>query len=240
MSKNNKIKTFNVRLHPEYNYVNLKEYFDNLQNEKYIKKNTFSILYHQMFNLINTYTVKDKGYKFLNLSYGHIILLSYIMGFINEACAGESFWGSNATLANDIGVSTRTIQRWLKDLENTGFIKTVIEHNTDRYIYVNFGKIISQINKSVGIEINNIKVEKACKLVVETFIQYNYLERDKQEYYTSYLIEQCNIQYCINNEIDIKYLFFLMIEKLDLEWEDVESYYKSVNHFYIEKIANAN
>ena len=79
MSKNNKIKTFNVRLHPEYNYVNLKEYFDNLQNEKYIKKNTFSILYHQMFNLINTYTVKDKGYKFLNLSYGHIILLSYII-----------------------------------------------------------------------------------------------------------------------------------------------------------------
>lgn len=31
-----------------------------------------------------------------------------------------------------------------------------------------------------------------------------------------------------------------MIEKLDLEWDDVESYYKSVNHFYIEKIANAN
>lgn len=69
-----KFKKFNVRIHPEYNYVNLKEYFDNLQNEKYIKKNTFSILYHQMFNLINTYTVKDKGYKFLNLSYGHIII----------------------------------------------------------------------------------------------------------------------------------------------------------------------
>ena len=26
------------------------------------------------------------------------------------------------TLASDIGVSSRTIQRWLKDLEDTGFI----------------------------------------------------------------------------------------------------------------------
>ena len=83
-----KFKKFNVRIHPEYDYVDLKEYFENLCDQKYIKKNTFSILYHQMFNLINTYTFKDKGYKYINLSYGHIILLSYIMGFINGHEAG--------------------------------------------------------------------------------------------------------------------------------------------------------
>ena len=53
MLLNKKIKKFDIRIHPEYDYVDLKEYFENLCDQKYIKKNTFSILYHQMFNLIN-------------------------------------------------------------------------------------------------------------------------------------------------------------------------------------------
>lgn len=233
------IKTFNPKLHPEYDYVDIKLYLDKLKEEKYIKKNTFSILYHQMFNLIKTYVSQNKSYKYINLTYGHIILLSYLMGYIKDVSASESFWGSNNTLASDIGVSSRTIQRWLKDLEDTGFIKIVIERNTDRYIYVNFGNIISQINRAVGIEINSTKVEKACKLVVEAFIRENHLERDKQDYYIKYLIEQCEIQYCISNDINIKYLFEILAEKLDLEWKDIEGFYKPVNHFYIERIANA-
>lgn len=75
-----------------------------------------------MFNLIKTYVSQSKSYKYINLTYGHIILLSYLMGYIKDVSASESFWGSNNTLASDIGVSSRTIQRWLKDLEDTGFI----------------------------------------------------------------------------------------------------------------------
>ena len=97
------IKTFNPKLHPEYDYVDIKLYLDKLKEENYIKKNTFSILYHQMFNLIKTYVSQSKSYKYINLTYGHIILLSYLMGYIKDVSASESFWGSNNTLASDIG-----------------------------------------------------------------------------------------------------------------------------------------
>lgn len=233
-------KKFNLKLHSEYNYIDISLYLDDLKEQKYIKKNTYSIIYHAMLKLVGTHISIAKGYRHININYGHIILLSYIMGFINGHCGSESFFGSNSTLANDIGVTSRTIQRWLRDLEDTGFIKTTLEFNTDRRIYVNFGIIVNKINKAVGIQIDNDKLEKACGLVAEAFVRFNLLERSKIEQYRNFLIQQCNIMYCIEEEINIKYLFSLMIDELDLKWKDVEAFYKPVNHHYIEKIANAN
>ena len=75
-----------------------------------------------MFNLIKTFVSQSKSYKYINLTYGHIILLSYLMGYIKDVSASESFWGSNNTLASDIGVSSRTIKRCFKYLQYTVFI----------------------------------------------------------------------------------------------------------------------
>lgn len=229
---------FDASMYPDYQYMDLKTYFDNLQSKDYIKKNSYSIIYHAMFNLIGTHISVIKGYRNINISYGHVILLSYIMGFVKEASGFDSFFGSNATLANDLGVDSRTIQRWLRSLEDVGFIKVIIQFNTERRIYVNFVNIINSINRSLGIKIDDKKVEQACGIVTQAFIQKNFLEQDKFEYYRDYLIGQCNIRYCLKNEIDIKYLFSLMIDELDLKWNDLEEYYKLVNYHYIEMVAN--
>lgn len=239
--KKKQTNRFDIELHPEYYYVDINSYFNNLKQEKYIKKNSYSLIYHSMLKLVGTHNAKiGEQYKHINISYGHIVLLSYIMGFITEASGFGSFFGSNATLANDIGVDSRTIQRWLRNLEDVGFIKTTLEFNTDRRIYVNFGNIIDCINRAVGLEVNDNALDKTCGIVVQAFIQKNYLEQSKFEYYKRYLIKQCNIQLCLKKEINMKYLFSLMIEELDLDWVELEEYFKKINHYYIENVANKN
>lgn len=75
--------------------------------------------------------VDVKSNKNLNsnakLLYGDISLLSHKKGYC---------YASNKVLSNMLGVSKRTITRYLKQLEELGFIIIKLEKNNQRKIYL--------------------------------------------------------------------------------------------------------
>ena len=122
------------------------EYFKNFAKQKLIKKATYSVLYHPMLKLARTYTLEiDGSVKDIKITSDHIFLLCYLMGYVQDKCGADSYYGSNNTLSNDLGVSVRTIQRRLKALSDVGFIKTSIDDSSYRNIYINFEKIMMEI-----------------------------------------------------------------------------------------------
>ena len=231
------IKKVNTDL--RYAYQDMKSYFETLEKSKLINKATYSILYHPMLLLSKTYNVKIgvTSCKHITLKTDHIILLSYLMGYIKDSSGSETFWGSNKTVATDLGVSDRTIQRWLRELEKTGFIKTVIDNNSERYIYVNFSKILSEIYKCINNDFDDELIEKACKLTTLCFIQKGHLETTCLNSYTQTLYKKYLCESAKNEITDaIKYLFGILCSMLSVEWSQMEEMYKAAKSRYIELV----
>ena len=228
------IKKLNTDL--RYSYQDAKSYFESLEKRKFIKKATYSIVYHPMLLLSKTYNVKigATGYKHITLKTDHIILLSYLMGYVKDSSGSETFWGSNKTIASDLGVSDRTVQRWLRELEGVDFIKKIIENNSERYIYINFTKILTEIYKCIDDDFDEELTEKACKLTCLCFTKAGYLETTKATYYEQLLYNNYICKLAEKEIIDImKYLFETLCSLLKVEWEQMEEMYKAAKSRYI-------
>lgn len=229
------IKKANTDL--RYSYQDVKSYFESMEKNKYIKKATYSIVYHPMLLLSKSYNVKNGAisYKHITLKTDHIILLSYLMGYVKDSSGYETFWGSNKTIASDLGVCDRTVQRWLRELESIGFIKKIIENHSERYIYINFTKILTELYKCIDDEFDEELIEKACQLTALCFVKAGHLESTKLTYYSQLLYNNyiCKVAE-IEIEDTIKHLFTVLCSVLKIEWEQMEAMYKAAKSRYIE------
>ena len=156
------------------------------------------------------------------------------MGYVKDSSGSQTFWGSNKTIASDLGVSDRTVQRWLRELESTDFIKKIIENNSERYIYINFTKILTEIYKCIDDDFDEELIEKACKLTALCFAKAGYLETTKLTHYEQLLYNNfiCKV---VEKEITdiIKYLFEILCQLLNVTWEQMEEMYKAAKARYI-------
>lgn len=215
------------------------EYFKNFSKQKLIKKATYSVLYHPMLKLSKTYTVEVEGKSAnVKISSDHIFLLCYLMGYVQDKCGAHSYYGSNATLSKDLGVSVRTIQRRLKALADVGFIKTCVDDSSYRNIYINFEKIMLEISRALKPECDFETVFRFCHGTVLCFVSRNLLEKAQILEYTSYLRMQYLLEISRNPVKEpIRFLFTTLAECLKLDFalvkDDCEkarsSYIKTMN-----------
>lgn len=226
-----------------YLYQDVKSYFESLEKAKLIKKATYSIVYHPMLLLSKSYNVKvgEESYKHMTLKTDHIILLSYLMGYVKDSRGSETFWGSNNTIASDLGVCDRTVQRWLRELEKIGFVKTIIQNKSERYIYVNFSKILTEIYKCINDEFDDEMLEKACELTTLCCIKKGVLESTRLEIHSQTLYNKY-LHDVIKNDIPdtIKYLFETSCSMLEIKMEQLEDYYNAAKARYIELVNRKN
>lgn len=160
-----------------YSYRNLQDCFKGMEKRKLISKATYSILHHPLLSLAKTYNIKADGrYQHITLNSDHIIMLAYIMGYITDKLGSEYFWGSNQTIAKDLGISTRTVQRRLHTLKDIGFIEVDIEAKYERSVYVNYTIILSEILKTADTHFDPKLVSEACAFVAQFFIKENWVE----------------------------------------------------------------
>lgn len=218
------------------------EYFKNLSKQKLIKKATYSMLYHPMLQLTKTYTVEVDG-KATNvkISSDHIFLLCYLMGYVQDKLGSHSYYGSNNTLSNDLGVSVRTIQRRLKALVDVGFIKTCVDDLSYRNIYINFEKIMLEISRVIKPECDFELVFRFCYGTAVCFASKNLLEKAQICTYTSYLRMQYLLEISRSpvNE-PIRFLFTKLSECLELDFALVEDECEKARTAYIKKVNEKN
>lgn len=192
-----------------------------MEKRKLIKKATYSILYHPLLPLAKTYNVKADGrYQHITLKSDHIILLAYFLGYITEKLGSEYFWGANATIAKDLGVSERTVQRRLSKLKTVGFVEVDIEAKNERSIYVNYTLILSEILKMTDPNFDPKLVSEACAFVARFFISENWVEGFKLSETSLRLFNQY-LEICAQKEIpdtfDFVFDTMLQFAKLDPE-----------------------
>ena len=230
MSKNKKDKTdilieknskpyIDFNLHPEYYSIDFYEYFDELKQKGKIKKNTFTTLYHPMSLLIGEYkNLLEKTGEKVNINNSHILLLCYFIGFTGGDIAHKTcvYWGSNRNLANDLGVSTRTIQRWIGDLLKTGFISVIIQFKTERYIYINYGLIIKRINDILNVSKKKITIPTYIKAAKAYFEQRGYIHLLNEKECIDYLCEQEELREISKEKMDFETCLLLLSEKLKI------------------------
>lgn len=216
----------------------MNEYFKNLSKQKLISKATYSVLYHPMLRLSKNYTLEiDGSVKDIRISSDHIFLLCYLMGYVQDKSGADSYYGSNKTLSNDLGVSVRTIQRRLSALAEVGFIKTSIDDSSYRHIYINFEKIMLEISKVLKIKCDFETVFRFCYGTVVCFVSKNLLEKAQICTYTSYL----RMQYLLEisrtpvNE-PIRFLFTRLAECLKLDFALVEDECEKARTAYIKTV----
>jgi DNA-binding MarR family transcriptional regulator len=215
-----------------------------LAKRKAIKKATYSIVYHPLFLLSHTYieamgTSGKRRSEYKDLGDEHIMLLSYLMSYNSGTAGQESFWGSNDTIATDLGVSSRTIQRRLKVLADLGYITIHMENASDRYIYVNFTRIMDEILCRVDAKYRDARIDKACGMVVEYFIRTNHLERTLQEHYIQWLWMAFQQEVCDKEVVDvIGCLFRLLADELKVEEAAWHEDYLKVRKHYIDTMVN--
>lgn len=192
-----------------------------------------------MLRLSKTYTLEiDGSVKDIKISSDHIFLLCYLMGYVQDKSGADSYYGSNKTLSNDLGVSVRTIQRRLKALADVGFIKTSVDDSSYRHIYINFEKIMLEFSKLLKLKYDFETIFRFCYGTVMCFVNSNLLEKAQICTYTSYLRMQYLLEISRNpiNE-PIRFLFARLAECLKLDFalvkEDCEkarsAYIKTVN-----------
>lgn len=224
-------------------YQDVKSFFDAMAKRKLLKKATFSVVYHPLLLLAQTYNVKIGrcSSTHITLNADHILLLSYLMGYVKDGCGSESFWGSNKTIATDLGVCSRTIQRRLKDLEIVGFIETTLEHNCERHVYINFTNILTEVYEKADDKFDRDDTMRACGLAVVRFAENNWLEVAKGQQYIQLLYNRCLLKLAKENISDMmRYVFEELCSLQDIEWKIVEEEYKSAKQRYIEIVNEKN
>lgn len=214
------------------------EYFINLSKQKLVRKSTYSVLHHSMLMLAKKYVIPgETGFEVITLNADHIFLLCYLMGYIRDMEGSHSYFGSNATLSKDLGVTVRTIQRRLKELSNVGFIALVIDNYSERNIYINYEKIFSEITKILYPEYNSLKNIEMCRKVVEDFISHNLLEKTKKKEYILFLRMEY-LKELSKNKISnpIEFLYATLAAKLNYNFEFVRRYCEEAKFAYIKEL----
>lgn len=216
----------------------MNEYFKGLSKQKLINKATYSILYHPMLKLSKTYTLEiDGNMKDIKITSDHIFLLCYLMGYVQDKCGADSYYGSNSTLSNDLGVSVRTIQRRLKELADVGFVKTCVDDSSYRIIYINFEKIMLEISKTLNIKYDFETVFRFCHDTVMCFVNSNLLEKTQILEYTSYLRMQYLLEISKNPVKEpIRFLFTTLANCLKLDFALVKDDCENARSLYIKSI----
>ena len=219
----------NEEIDERYCFRDMNKIFKTFEKKKLIEKATFTIVYHPMLLLA-------KEYGKVILKAEHIVLLCYLMGYIKNGIDSESFWGSNNTIAKDLKVSTRTIQRRLKELESADMIRTIIDNYCERHIYVNFQKIWLEIVTMTLKKYDTGAVAYGARLTVEYFVRKNLLERRQSMLYLDALLQEFVQQLGEEETNDVmKFFFKHMISALELKWNDFEKDFPSVKQQYIAK-----
>ena len=213
----------------------MNEYFKGLSKQKLISKATYSILYHPMLKLTKTYTIEiDGSVKDIKITSDHVFLLCYLMGYVQDKCGADSYYGSNKTLSNDLGVSVRTIQRRLSALAEVGFIMTSIDDSSYRHIYINFEKIMLEISKVLKLKYDFDMVFRFCHGTALCFASKNLLEKAQILEYTSYLRIQYLLEVSRNPVKEpIRFLFARLAECLKLDFTSVEEECEKARLSYI-------
>ena len=199
------------------------------------------MLYHPMLMLAKKYTITGKeSLEVITLNADHIFLLCYLMGYIRDTEGSHSYFGSNATLSKDLGVTVRTIQRRLKELSDVGFIVSVIDNYSERNIYINYEKIFAEITKVIDPKFNSYENILLCRSVVESFILRNFLEKTKLKEYTMYLRIQYLIEISKKKIADpLRFLYETLAVKLGIDFEMIRYDYEKAKMEYIRKINTA-
>ena len=195
-----------------------------------------------MLMLAKKYTIAGKeSLEVITLNADHIFLLCYLMGYIRDTEGSHSYFGSNATLSKDLGVTVRTIQRRLKELSDVGFIVSVIDNYSERNIYINYEKIFAEITKVIDPKFNSYENILLCHSVVENFILRNFLEKTKLKEYTMYLRLQYLLEISKKNISDsLKFLYETLAMKLGIDFEMIRYDYEKAKMEYIRKINTAS
>jgi hypothetical protein len=189
-----------------------------------------------MLRLSKTYTLEiDGSVKDIKISSDHIFLLCYLIGYVQDKSGADSYYGSNKTLSNDLGVSVRTIQRRLRALVDVGFIKTSIDDSSYRHIYINFEKIMLEFSKLLKLKCDFETVFRFCRGTALCFASKNLLEKAQICTYTSYLRMQYLLEISRNpvNE-PIRFLFARLAECLKLDFALVKDDCEKARSSYIE------
>ncbi len=219
-------------------YRDMGDYFKNLSKRKAIKKATYSVLYHPMLMLSKAYTItEDRDIINIKITADHIFLLCYLMGYIQDKCGADSYYGSNQTLSSDLGTSVRTVQRRLKDLADVGFIKTCIDDSSYRNIYINFEKIMLEISKIINPTCDFNLIFDYCHATALCFSYLNLLEKNHVENYASYLRMQYLLELSKNPITEpIRFIFKTLSENLKIDYSLVEAKCEAAREAYIKSV----
>lgn len=219
-------------------YRDMNEYFKNLSKQKLISKATYSILHHPMLMLAKKYTIEENGkQREIKLTSDHIFLLCYIMGYVQDKCGSDSYYGSNKTLSKDLGVGVRTLQRRIKDLADVGFIRSCIDDGSNRCIFVNFARIMTEITKIVYKDYDGARVSRWCYSVAQSFSDKNLLEKSQVKSYTMYLLMQYLIELAKNPILEpVRFLYTTLAVQLKIDYSKVESDCERMRESYIREV----
>lgn len=224
----------------QYAYQNLSSFFKDMEKRKLISKATYSILYHPLLLLSKTYNVRlGDSWQHITLNSDHIVLLAYIMGYITDKLGSEYFWGANSTIAKDLGVCVRTIQRRLKVLKDVGFIETDIEDCNARCIYVNFMRIKAEILSVTDAGYQPNLLVNSCKFFVQYFVKENWVEHYRQSEYAQQLLDEY-LSAAGKAEIPdmFDFLFEKTVEILGIRPEEYAEKRMPLRQEYIKSIVN--
>ena len=177
----------------EFYPLALEFWVKDLYKEKVVKKGSFTTVYHCFFSLTGEYpNISDyEDEKKIQLNAEHILLLCFLMGYAGINYENKCFYGSNSTLAEIMGVSSRTVERYLTVLEKTGFITRSILNKSKRRIFINYARIEYYIFILAGY-ISKSDIAKEVKdKVVETLTKKGLFksEEQKQKFIETYYRE---------------------------------------------------
>lgn len=228
-------KFINHDIYPEYTPIDFESYFSQLLKKHLIKKNTYTVRYHAMNILIDKYkfSVNDCE-EIINITNEHINLLCYLISYSlgNERAHYTVYWGSNKTVANDLGVSTKSIQRWLLDLQKIEFVKVVRPSESDRFVYINYGNIKKTINDKLNITEKRIYIPEDLIVAINAFVNKKLLPENEKGKYQRFLINQYDLKRAMGQILDLEKYILLLADKLNIDLEAYREHFDRLTKTY--------
>ena len=228
-------KFINHEIYPEYTPIDFESYFSQLLKKHLIKKNTYTVRYHAMNILIDKYKFSANDYEeIINITNEHINLLCYLISYSlgNERAHYTVYWGSNKTVANDLGVSTKSIQRWLLDLQKIEFVKVVRPSESERFVYINYGNIKKTINDKLNITEKRIYIPDELKTAVSIFVSKELIPKNEAEKYLNFLINQYDLKCSMGQILNFEKYILLLADKINIDLEAYRKYFDTLIKTY--------
>ena len=193
-------------LFPEFESFDLSKYLNGFENKKYLHFN------YSLFKLVGEYPniLNYTGNK-ITLTHAHILLLYQIAIYVHKSeeynrCA---YIIGDRTLADNFGVTTKTIREWLTDLIKTGFIEELPAGPKDLIDickHVNFARIKYVFNKKSKLTKPCDIPEDMFQFLISAYVYYNLIDPNDKENGEN-LLWFLKDNYKIKNEIGIKLKF---------------------------------